>query len=247
MKKRVSISVVSCLMGLAAILGIAYFTGRLIPNGWAAGSYAVRGVDVSHHQGPIDWPSVASEDIGFAYIKATEGGDFRDDQFVSNSKQAAACGIPCGAYHFFIFNTSGALQADNFIATVPVASSSLPPAVDLEFVGNTGVRPSVSEFRKELAVLLSRLRHAYHREPVLYTTDDFYAHYLSGYPVKRLWIRNTLNKPELPQSVPGCSGSSPIRGGCVESEHRSISMCFLATAPPSRRLRQNNNPKRNAA
>ncbi|HEX2068810.1 MAG TPA: GH25 family lysozyme, partial [Actinomycetota bacterium] len=31
------------------------------------------GIDVSHHQGRIDWPRVAADDISFAYIKASEG------------------------------------------------------------------------------------------------------------------------------------------------------------------------------
>ena len=35
--------------------------------------YPVKGVDVSEHQKDIDWKGLASEDIGFAFIKATEG------------------------------------------------------------------------------------------------------------------------------------------------------------------------------
>ncbi|RVB51021.1 GH25 family lysozyme, partial [Mesorhizobium sp. M7A.F.Ca.CA.001.06.1.1] len=37
--------------------------------------YPLRGIDVSHHQGRIDWPRVAADDVAFAVIKATEGGD----------------------------------------------------------------------------------------------------------------------------------------------------------------------------
>ena len=35
--------------------------------------YPVKGVDVSEHQKDIDWKGLASEDISFAFIKATEG------------------------------------------------------------------------------------------------------------------------------------------------------------------------------
>src|SRR3712207_5835541 len=37
------------------------------------------GIDVSAHQGEIDWELVANDDIDFAYIKASEGEDFVDD------------------------------------------------------------------------------------------------------------------------------------------------------------------------
>ncbi len=45
---------------------------------------AVSGIDVSHHQGAIDWQAVASAGIDFAYAKATEGSQFVDGQFASN-------------------------------------------------------------------------------------------------------------------------------------------------------------------
>ncbi len=198
MKKRSQIPVVLGLSALTAIVLFAHFRGRQIPNELAARSFPIHGVDVSHHQGAIDWPSVASDHIGFAYIKATEGGDFRDDFFKRNWTKAAANRIPRGAYHFFSFKVSGARQSDNFIATVPVDPSALPPAVDLEYGENVAAYPSVSKFQKELTALLSCLRRAYHKEPVVYTTEDFYVRYLANYPVRRLWIRNTLARPRLP-------------------------------------------------
>lgn len=42
------------------------------------------GVDVSNHQGDIDWRAVAHDDVRFAYIKATEGGDFTDAEIAGN-------------------------------------------------------------------------------------------------------------------------------------------------------------------
>ena len=50
------------------------------------------GVDVSAHQGEINWAKVADDDIGFTYIKATEGGDFEDPRFASNWRGAAEAG-----------------------------------------------------------------------------------------------------------------------------------------------------------
>lgn len=50
------------------------------------------GIDVSAHQGPIDWTAVRADGIEFAYVKATEGGDFVDDRFGANWDGAADAG-----------------------------------------------------------------------------------------------------------------------------------------------------------
>jgi len=97
--------------------------------------YDVIGVDVSHHQGQIDWRALAGDGIAFAYIKATEGGNFRDTNFASNWAGAAGAGLVRGAYHFFTPCRTGIDQARNFIATVPRDPSALPPAVDAESMG----------------------------------------------------------------------------------------------------------------
>src|SRR3546814_10025509 len=59
------------------------------------------GIDVSHHQGAIDWERVAADGVEFAYLKATEGGGFSDPRFVSNARGAKAAGIKVGAYHYY--------------------------------------------------------------------------------------------------------------------------------------------------
>jgi lysozyme len=177
-----------------SLLGL-YFGGRAYPTQWAASRYPVHGIDISHHQGAVDWKALTAEHVGFAYMKATEGADYRDSTFASNWRRAERAEIPRGAYHFYSLGEPGAAQARNFIAAVPPQGRTLPPAVDLEYGDNDGERPSFAALQTELGVLLSRLRSAYHREPVIYTTGDFYSHYLANYPVKRLWIRNTLREP----------------------------------------------------
>ncbi|MGO8499592.1 GH25 family lysozyme, partial [Rhizobium ruizarguesonis] len=49
----------------------------------------IQGIDVSHHQGDIDWNVVASQaNVRFALMKATEGGDNRDSKFADNWQRA---------------------------------------------------------------------------------------------------------------------------------------------------------------
>ena len=74
------------------------------PHEWEGGApwhYAVHGTDVAKYQADIDWKKVARNDISFAFIKATEGGDIVDDYFARNWRAAKAAGVPRGAYHFY--------------------------------------------------------------------------------------------------------------------------------------------------
>ncbi|MCP4386368.1 MAG: lysozyme, partial [Hyphomicrobiales bacterium] len=61
--------------------------------------FPVRGIDVSHHQGTIDWDAVVNDDIAFAWVKVSEGGDHRDREFERNIAEANRVGLPVGIYH----------------------------------------------------------------------------------------------------------------------------------------------------
>ncbi len=181
----------------AAGLTAAYFLGFWIPNFPDPIRYPVHGIDVSHHQGEIDWKSVAASGIQFAYLKASEGQTFQDPGFQRNLLGATRAGVHCGAYHYFILGAPGAGQAQNFIRSVPAGSTDLPPAIDLETSGNSSARPSVSEFQGQLDIMMQDLRTAYGTEPVIYSSSDFIRTYLDGYPPQRLWYRAVVWNPYL--------------------------------------------------
>lgn len=171
--------------------------------------YPIRGIDVSHYQGEINWDLVSKDDVQFAFIKASEGRGFKDVNFIKNWNGAKNAAIPRGAYHFFSLCVSGAEQAENFIATVPVEVKILPPAVDLELSGNCANRPNKAEFLKQLRDYTERIEKHYQREPFFYVTKEFYTHYLLpvvdfqknpldkpfyNYP---LWVRGIILKPAI--------------------------------------------------
>jgi lysozyme len=134
-------------------------------------------IDVSHHQGPIDWTEVANDGIDAAYIKATEGGDFVDDRFADNWRGAQDAGLERGAYHFFTLCRTGADQARHFLAVVMPDAGALPPAVDLELGGNCSSRPAEQTVLAEVKVFLDLVERAWARPVVIYTNDDFQAKY----------------------------------------------------------------------
>jgi lysozyme len=156
------------------------------------------GVDVSNHQGEIDWARVADDDVDFAYIKATEGGDFVDKQFERNWEGAGDAGLDRGAYHFFTLCRPGAEQAENFLRTVPTDPDALPPVVDLEFSGNCAARPERASVARELEAFIERVEAATGQPVVLYIIDDFEDHYRLRDDLDRdLWLRRIWRKPDL--------------------------------------------------
>lgn len=94
--------------------------------------FSVRGIDVSHHQGEIDWKKVKAAGIQFAYIKATEGKGMEDEDFEANWAGAKEAGIYRGAYHYFLPRVPVEAQVDQFLSVAKFGKGDLPPALDLE-------------------------------------------------------------------------------------------------------------------
>jgi lysozyme len=184
----------------AAALGAVALAGAAAWVWWVPGyrpslregeAYAI---DVSAHQGRIDWRAVARDGIGIAWIKATEGGDFTDDRFVANWEAAGDAGVRRGAYHFFTLCRPGEEQARHFLRTVN-EDGEVPHAVDLELAGNCAARPSREDVARELAAFLGEVEEASHRPTVLYLGDDWRERY--GLPTgdRPLWLRRVLRRP----------------------------------------------------
>ena len=157
--------------------------------------YPVRGIDVSHYQGTIDWPAVGGDNVTFAYIKATEGVESRDSQFARNWDGARRAGLRVGAYHYFIFCRSGRAQAHNFLAVAPHRANSLPPAVDLEPGNACHGRLTGAKMRHELDEYLAVVEARQRERAVLYVTPAFYAAYKDYLPRRLMWRRSIRAKP----------------------------------------------------
>ncbi len=186
------------LLGAAAVAGV---TGLASPFAYphldvGRWWYDVIGVDVSNHQGDIDWLALARTDVAFAYIKATEGGDFRDRRFQANWEGARTAGLPRGAYHFFTLCRSGAEQARNFIDVVPREPGALPPVLDLEHMGPCRSGAQVADVVREITTAVDMLFGHYGRRPILYTDVVFDAAHLWGhFKHETFWTRSILLPP----------------------------------------------------
>ncbi len=194
---------VLALLVSAAVLGYLQHIGYIWFSEPSREEYPVRGIDVSEHQGSIDWQGVRQAGYDFAFIKATEGLDHVDSAFHDNWEGAGEAGMTRGAYHFFTFRRTGAEQAANFIARVPAEAGCLPPAVDIELEGNSADVPDRDSFRRELDVFLAELEGHYGRKPILYVNDESYQRFIMGaYPDYPVWVADVHRSPGLPGGRP---------------------------------------------
>ncbi len=178
----------------------------------------LRGIDVSHHNGAIDWSQVAASGVRFAWLKASEGGDVVDARFSENFAGARRAGLAAGAYHFFTFCRPGDDQARNFLAAAPVTTGALAPVVDVEFVGNCRDAPTPSVIRGELERWLVLVEAAWGRRAIVYTTPDADELLLGGLARHR-WLRSIGRRPsgtwaiwqrEDSAEVPGIEGAVDV-------------------------------------
>lgn len=194
-KLKVTLIVWSLLIAVGVALALLFQNGVLWFNMPSKRKYPVRGVDASHYQGEMNWETIAAQGITFAFVKATEGSGTVDECFQDNWKNARAAGLYVGAYHFFSFDSSASTQADNFCRIVPKEDDALPPVIDLEYYRNENL-PEAKAVRENLRVLVTRLRNAYGKDPIIYTTNSCWKNFLKDADFKyTLWIRSIFTSP----------------------------------------------------
>ncbi len=159
--------------------------------------YDVVGIDVSRYQGNIDWDIMSSQNVSFAFIKATEGSNHVDKYFTTNWESVSKTSILPAPYHFLSFDSSGITQAENFISTVGKKSQMLPPVADVEFYGNYyNAPPSCETVFEILDSFLFELERFYGVKPIIYATYEAYELYIKDrYNEYPLWIRNVYFHP----------------------------------------------------
>ncbi|MBD5210075.1 MAG: lysozyme [Bacteroidales bacterium] len=201
MHRRVGFLIAIVVTSIVAVCGFIHAYRQYIANSPAMDPdhdlYPIRGIDISAHNGDIDFDRVKSAGYDFAIIKATEGTDFKDAMFVDNVRRARNAGLKVGAYHFFRFDTDGELQAINLLHSLRNRSLDFPIVIDIEQTGNPeGHEPAaIAERLRAMLAYLEREG----ADIMLYSNKDDYNRYLKGnfrdYP---LWLCSfTLPEEEL--------------------------------------------------
>ena len=100
-----------------------------LPNGAVA-----RGIDVSNHQGTVDWNKVKAAGIDFAILKVGPVYGKPDDSFERNAAECERLGIPYGVYYYSYARSveDANKEADRTLAWLGGHHPSLPVYYDLE-------------------------------------------------------------------------------------------------------------------
>ena len=103
-----------------------------------AAPFCARGIDVSRHNGNIDWAAVKNSGIDFAIIRTSYGWENwdhqTDSQLINNINGAKAVGIPIGAYHYSYATTveEALKEADFFLEKLKLTQWEYPVFFDFE-------------------------------------------------------------------------------------------------------------------
>lgn len=164
----------------------------------------VAGVDVCGRDGALNWTAIAAADIGFAYIKASEGLTHRDERFPDNWGRAGVAGLLRGGYHYARpdLGSTGRDEGAAFgeaLETVKAGNRGhLPPAVVVATTvreGGPGTAAWISAFVDELAARTGR-------RPLLYLGRTYMA-LLGAHPSDYgcpLWLAQYDGTPSPPSA-----------------------------------------------
>lgn len=198
LKRRHTISIaIYCLLGIS-LLGFGAWWGyrRYLSPGIepSVTIYPTRGLDLSSHNGEVDFNEVRDAGYSFVILKASEGVSFIDKSFHKNYTAAREAGLKVGAYHFFRFDCDGRLQANHFLNTVRDMQFDFPLALDVEESGNPD-RHDRQQVIKSLRDAINHLALRGH-DPVIYTNKSGYRKFIgSSFADIPLWICSFSDPP----------------------------------------------------
>lgn len=172
--------------------------------------FSRKGVDVSHHQGTIDWNKVKQAGYEFAIIRmvyrgyGSTGSLNLDRTCLENIKQAQTAGLDVGVYVFSqAINEEEALEeAELVLATLGGGKLELPVVFDPELIREEEARTdevSGEQFTRNTIVFCEKIRGAGY-EPMVYSnliweSELFDMEQLEMYPI---WYADYEKIPQTP-------------------------------------------------
>ncbi len=198
------------------------------------GVYTIRkGVDVSHHNGSIDWKKVKKAGYDFAFLRlgyrgyGKEGKLLVDKEFQSSFKKARAAGIDLGVYFFSqAINEEEAVEEAQLVLTeLNDSKLELPVVYDPEYIREDEARTdnvTKEQFTKNTLAFCKVIKDAGYQPAIysnLYCEDHMFdLSQLEAYP---LWYADYRAEPQTPYrftfwqysekgKVPGIHGDADL-------------------------------------
>lgn len=130
----------------------------------------MKGIDISSHNGDINFNLVKSSGIEVVIIKATEGVDYIDSMINQHYAGASSVGFNIGFYHFMSEKTDPYRQAEDFFNCIKDKSYNVLPCLDIE-VNNFG--RSAEEITNRCLTFINRFKELSGQDCMIYTGGYF--------------------------------------------------------------------------
>lgn len=173
--------------------------------------YAYRlGIDVSYHEGKIDWEKVAADGFEFAIIRlgargyGKEGKIFLDEKFHTNMEQAKNAGLDVGVYFFSqaVNEAEAKEEAEFVLQNLEGYELDLPVVYDPESILDDTARTdhvSGEQFTKNTVLFCEMIKAAGYEAMVysnmLWEAEKFDLTQLADYPI---WYADYEALPQTP-------------------------------------------------
>lgn len=163
------------------------------------GNVCFRGIDVSNHQGNIDFSAVKNTGIQIVYMKASESNFYRDKYLDQNYANAKAQGLRVGFYHFFRCNVDAVEQARYFVNCIKGKESDCKLCIDIE----TTEGRDANAVTNMCIAFLEEVKRLTGKDVVVYTYTSFAKSNLTSAIGKySLWIADYKGENALPNDNP---------------------------------------------
>ncbi|MCQ2204925.1 MAG: hypothetical protein MJZ15_10860 [Bacteroidales bacterium] len=197
-----------------------YVEGAVVPH-----SDGLLGIDVSKHQGSIDWKAVelrynmmdrrlnrdgdVRQKIHFAIVKATEGLTIKDTEYENNRRGITDNGMIFGAFHYFSYTSSPEQQAAYYMKTASLKPGDMRPILDIEENVSIARRLVNGDWTEDMIAekALEWLRAVEAQmgcRPIIYTSANFKMKYLNDTVFARypFWIAHYhVSEPRVKGSI----------------------------------------------
>ena len=158
----------------------------------------LKGIDVSHWNGKIDWAKVKADGVKFAFLKAAQGSKsgriYPDRCFAEYLKGATAAGVPVGVYLYSMATTVDAArtEAENLVALLSTSRDLItwPVAYDIEDTKTQALETRRTLNTQQAIAFCDVIRNAGYI-PMLYTNPGWAFSYIDVKAVGvDVWLAN---------------------------------------------------------
>ena len=176
------------------------------------------GIDVSTHNGEIEWDKVSSE-VNFAMIRCGYGKTGDDKRFIENAEGCKKFGIPFGVYYFSYAGNNveaehealRAIQlADRFKPQIGIAFDFEDDS--LRYIRDKGYSTSTENIEYIAKSFLDVIEKNSNYTPILYTNVSYYKKYYYNLTCSKWLAQWGVNEPSVDCDIWQYSSKGKVSG-----------------------------------